>query len=273
MIMPRKNLAAKIALAIALSTGPMLPAVHAGGIPVIDVTNVIQTTVSATESVTQTLKMIQQYQTQLQQYQDMLKNSLEPSTYLWDNASATMNNLRTLVDSLSYYKNTMGSVDAYLRQFGDLNYYRTSPCFNPSGFCSGQERFALDQARLLGYQSQKRANNAVFRGLDVQHDALQSDAGRLEQLQTAAGNAEGRMELSATQINSPASKQINFYRFVRCLLLNRMRQPHGCRHRWRKRQGGRQPAEDCDPVLIHCTQAQLKTGVQAISIEEIACAQ
>ncbi len=218
MIMPRKNLAAKIALAIALSTGPMLPAVHAGGIPVIDVTNVIQTTVSATESVTQTLKMIQQYQTQLQQYQDMLKNSLEPSTYLWDNASATMNNLRTLVDSLSYYKNTMGSVDAYLRQFGDLNYYRTSPCFNPSGFCSGQERFALDQARLLGYQSQKRANNAVFRGLDVQHDALQSDAGRLEQLQTAAGNAEGRME-AIGYANQFASQQANQLLQIRALLI------------------------------------------------------
>ncbi|WP_275099869.1 P-type conjugative transfer protein TrbJ [Sedimenticola hydrogenitrophicus] len=213
-----KNLAAKIALAIALTSGPILPAVHAGGIPVIDVTNIIQTTVSASESVSQTLKLIQQYQTQLQQYQNMLQNTTEPSSYIWDNAVSTMNNLRNLIDSLAYYKTTMGNVDAYLSEFGDLNYYEASPCFNPSGFCSPAERIALDQARHLGYSSQKRANNALFRGLDAQQDALQSDASRLEQLQTAAGNAEGRME-AIGYANQLASQQANQLLQIRGLLI------------------------------------------------------
>ncbi|WP_260292381.1 P-type conjugative transfer protein TrbJ [Sedimenticola hydrogenitrophicus] len=216
--MKKKILAAKIALAIALTSGPMLPEVHAGGIPVIDVTNIVQTTVSASESVSQTLKLIQQYQTQLQQYQNMLQNTTEPSSYIWDNAVSTMNNLRNLIDSLSYYKNTLGSVDAYLSQFGDLNYYEASPCFNSNGFCSPAERIALDQARHLGYQSQKLANNAVFRGLDAQQDALQTDASRLEQLQTAAGNAEGRME-AIGYANQFASQQANQLLQIRGLLI------------------------------------------------------
>ena len=45
--------------------------VHAG-IPVIDGTNVVQTTISAIQNVAAVEKQIQQYGTQLQQYQNML---------------------------------------------------------------------------------------------------------------------------------------------------------------------------------------------------------
>jgi conjugal transfer/entry exclusion protein len=43
------------------------------GIPVIDGTNVVQTTISAVNNVQAVAKQIQQYQTQLQQYENMLK--------------------------------------------------------------------------------------------------------------------------------------------------------------------------------------------------------
>ena len=216
--MKKKILAAKITLTVILIAGPMLPAVHAGGIPVIDVTNIVQTTVSASESVSQTLKLIQQYQTQLQQYQNMLQNTMAPSTNIWDNATATMNSLRNAIDSLAYYKATLGDVDAYLRQFGDLNYYEASPCYQPNGFCSPAERIALDQARHLGYSSQKRANDALFRGLDMQQDAMQADAATLEQLQSAAQNSTGQME-AIGYANQLASQQANQLLQIRGLLI------------------------------------------------------
>jgi conjugal transfer/entry exclusion protein len=37
--------------------------------------------------------------------------------------------LRQAIDTLSYYKNELGSLDAYLSKFQDLDYYRNSPCF------------------------------------------------------------------------------------------------------------------------------------------------
>ncbi|MDX6018635.1 P-type conjugative transfer protein TrbJ [Shewanella indica] len=213
-----KNLAAKIALAIALTTGPMLPAVQAGGIPVIDVTNIVQTTVSASESVSQTLKLIQQYQTQLQQYQNMLQNTMAPSTYIWDNATVTMNNLRNAIDSLAYYKTTLGDVDTYLAQYGDLDYYESSPCLDPNGTCTAAEWQKLEDARRLGFSSQKRANDALFRGLDAQQDAMQADAIRLEQLQAAAQSSTGQME-AIGYANQLASQQANQLLQIRGLLI------------------------------------------------------
>ena len=34
----------------------------------------------------QTLKQIEQYQTQLQQYENMLQNTMAPAAYIWDQA-------------------------------------------------------------------------------------------------------------------------------------------------------------------------------------------
>ncbi len=216
--MIRKNLAAKVTLAIVLATSTALPTVYAGGIPVIDVTNIVQTTVSATESVSQTLKLIQQYQTQLQQYQNMLQNTMAPSTYIWDNATVTMNNLRNAIDSLAYYKATLGDVDTYLAQYGDLDYYEGTPCYDPNGTCTAAEWQKLEDARSLGYSAQKRANDALFRGLDKQQDAMQADAVTLEQLQAAAQGSTGQME-AIGYANQLASQQANQLLQIRALLI------------------------------------------------------
>lgn len=60
-------------------TGGWMGLSHSAGIPVIDVTNLQQTVVSATENVAQTLKQIEQYRTQLQQYENMLQNTAAPT--------------------------------------------------------------------------------------------------------------------------------------------------------------------------------------------------
>ena len=80
-----KILAAKIFLAMALSTSPamMVPA-QATGIPVIDAGNLTQNVMTAMESVAQTLQQIEQYRTQLQQYENMLRNTAAPAAYIRD---------------------------------------------------------------------------------------------------------------------------------------------------------------------------------------------
>lgn len=69
-------LAAKIALAIAIATGIMIPTINAG--------DIVQTSITAFEPIAQTLKQVEQYQTQLQQYEDMLQNTMTPAAYIWD---------------------------------------------------------------------------------------------------------------------------------------------------------------------------------------------
>ena len=212
--MKMKFLAAKAALVVALSAGPLTA--HAG-IPVIDGANLSQTIMTAIESVAQTLKQIEQYQTQLQQYENQIQNTMAPAAYIWDRAQSTINGLMSAVDTLNYYKTQLGSVDAYLGKFQDVAYYRGSPCFSSAG-CSDAERAAMSENRRLASESQKKANDALFRGLDKQQDALKADARTLEQLQSSAQGASGQMQ-ALGYANQLASQQANQLLQIRGLLI------------------------------------------------------
>ncbi|EDA7616286.1 P-type conjugative transfer protein TrbJ, partial [Salmonella enterica subsp. enterica serovar Typhimurium] len=160
-------LAAKKALLASFVASIMaLPA--QAGIPVIDGTNVVQTTISAVNNVQAVAKQIQQYQTQLQQYENMLKNTVAPAAYIWDQANSTINKLLQAQDTLNYYKNQAGSLDSYLKRYQDVNYYRSSPCFNSNVECTADEISALRKAEQNSSEARKKANDAVFKALDEQ---------------------------------------------------------------------------------------------------------
>ncbi len=209
-------LAAKAVLAAALAGSFIIMPVQAG-IPVIDGANLSQNLLTAYESVAQTLKQIEEYRTQLQQYENQLQNTLAPAMYIWDQAQATINGLMQATDTLNYYRNQLGSIDAYLARFQDVNYYRSSPCFSASG-CSDAERAAMEQNRQLGSESQKRANDALFRGLDRQQEALRADSLQLEMLQQQAQGATGQMQAIGFA-NQLASQQANQLLQIRGLLI------------------------------------------------------
>jgi len=205
---PRKYLAAKTALILAL-TGTVLPPATQAGIPVIDGVNVVQNIMQVIEAIASTLKQIEEYQTQLQQYQNMLQNTLQPAQNIWDDAQRTMNSLRGAVDTLAFYKNQLGSVDNYIQKFSDLAGYRNSPCFSANG-CSAAQWAAMNDSERLGSESQKRATDALFRGLDQQQDNLQADARTLSRLQSAAQGSSGELEAIgyANQLASAQSHQL-----------------------------------------------------------------
>ncbi|EIX0136137.1 P-type conjugative transfer protein TrbJ [Escherichia coli] len=210
-------LAAKVALVLALSAGPLAVMPAHAGIPVIDGTNLSQTTVTAIQQVAQVQKQIEQYQTQLQQYENMLQNSLAPAAYIWDQAQSTINGLMGAVDTLNYYKNQAGSLDQYLSKFQDVNYYKSSPCFNGGG-CTAAEKAAMEENRNLSNEARKKANDAMFRGIDQQQDNLKSDARTLQQLQAKAQGAQGQME-AIQYANQFASQQANQLLQIRGLLI------------------------------------------------------
>jgi type IV secretion system protein TrbJ len=215
--MKHKILAAKI-LSIAIVLGSSLSGPAQAGIPTLDSVNLFQNVLTAIEETTQTYRQIQEYRTQLQQYQNMLQNTMAPAQNIWDDAMTTMNNLRGAIDSLNYYKTRLGSLHNYLEKFGDLDYYMNSPCFDGSGGCTDAERAKLEETRSLGYESQQRANRALFEGLDQQQDALESDARQLEILQSAATGASGQVE-AIGYANQLASQQANQLLQIRGLLI------------------------------------------------------
>jgi P-type conjugative transfer protein TrbJ len=214
--MKKSFLAAKVALVVALTAGVLANPAQAG-IPVIDGGNLTQNITSAVESVAQTLKQIEQYKTQLQQYENMIQNTAAPAAYIWDRATSTMNQLRGAIDTLNYYKNQTGSLDAYLGKFQDVSYYRNSPCFS-GGTCTDTERAAMTENRRLASESQKKANDALFKGLDQQQDAMEADARQLQRLQSGAQGAAGQMQ-AIGYANQLASNQANQLLQIRGLLI------------------------------------------------------
>ncbi|PWF55362.1 P-type conjugative transfer protein TrbJ [Massilia glaciei] len=213
----RKVLAAKVALVMAVSSIPGLITPAHAGIPVIDGANLGQNIMGVIESVGHTAKQIQQYQTQLQQYENMLKNTMQPSQQIWDQAQTTMNQLRGSIDTLSYYKQNLGSIDAYLGKFKDTAGYRSNPCFSVSGCTPGQWSAMKEQER-LGSEAQKKSTDALFRGLEKQQDAMEGDATQLQRLQSAARGAQGQVE-ALGYANQLASNQANQLLQIRALLI------------------------------------------------------
>ena len=122
------------------------------------------------------------------------------------------------VDTLNYYKTQLGSIDSYLGKFQDVAYYRSSPCFNGTGGCTPAEQAAMAENRRLASESQKKANDALFKGLDRQQDALKSDARQLERLQSAAQGANGQMQAIGFA-NQLAAQQANQLLQIRGLMV------------------------------------------------------
>lgn len=178
--------------------GPAYPVM-----PVLDWSNLL-------ESIQQTRQQIAQTKTQLGQYETMLKNAKSLDAFHWDQARATMDNLVSSIDTLSYYKQQAGSLDAYLSQYQNTDYYRASPCFN--GNCTQEERQALRNREARASEAQKRANDAMLRGIEQQQASLKADAIRLETLQKQAEGkgAEGQLSaiLAANQLASAETHQL-----------------------------------------------------------------
>lgn len=213
----RKVLAAKVALMMAVSSIPGVITPAYAGVPVIDGANLSQNIMNVIESVAHTTKQIQQYQTQLQQYQNMLQNTMQPSQQIWDGAQTTMNQLRRSIDTLSYYKQNLGSIDAYLGKFKDTAGYRSNPCFAASG-CTPAEWDAMKTQERLGSEAQKKSTDALFKGLEKQQDLIEDDAAQLARLQGAASGAQGQVE-AIGYANQLASNQANQLLQIRALLI------------------------------------------------------
>lgn len=206
--------AGMLAILLVLPTTP----INAGGIPVIDAANIQQTTVAAIENVAQTLKQIEQYQTQLLQYENMIRNTLAPPAYVWAQAQYTMNKLMHMTDTIRYYGQRYGGLDGYLQRFRNVNYYRGSPCFNLDDNCTESAWSILKQGQDASTDAQKSANDAMLRGLDHHSQQIPLDAAQLQILQQRTQTAEGQME-ALQYANQLAAHQANQLLQIRHLLI------------------------------------------------------
>lgn len=129
---------------------------------------------------------------------------MAPAAYIWHQAQSTINGLMNATNTLNYYKNQLGSLGSYISKFQDVNYYKGSPCFSATG-CSAAEWTVMKNVRQLASESQKKANDALFKGLDQQQNNLTADAATLQRLQLAAQGAQGQVNTLRTQPSTASS--------------------------------------------------------------------
>jgi len=190
----------------------------AGGIPVVDAANISQTTVAAVENVAQRIKQLHQYQTQLKQYENMIRNTLAPSAYVWAQAELTMNRVINASDSIKYYKQRNGGLQGYMQRYRNVNYYRTSPCFQPGAKCSDSAWSLIRQGQNESTEAEKSAADSVLRGLNEHQNRMPLDSAHLQILQSNAQTAEGQM--SAIQYaNQLAGYQANQLLQMRAMMI------------------------------------------------------
>ncbi|PJE09584.1 MAG: P-type conjugative transfer protein TrbJ [Legionella sp.] len=169
--------------------------------PVFDSANLL-------ESVKQTAYQIKLYKSQLTEYETMLKNTSSLASYNWDSTNVTIDNLLQSIDTLNYYKQQAGSLDAYLNRYQSAEYYDRSLC-SPGG-CTKAQLQLLRNNQLAASTAQKKANDAQLRGLDKQQQSLQQEAQKLRVLQRQAENAEGQKQAiqAASQLASAETNQL-----------------------------------------------------------------
>ena len=188
-------------IALAIST-------NLGAIPVFDIANYAQNIKVVINQGNQIRNQIQQYKSQIDHYNNLLTNTKSLTAFQWDNANQVINNLMEATNTIDYYKQEAGGLQSYLDRFQSSEYYSKAACF--TGNCSKAELDKIKQNQLQSSVAQKRANDAMLKGIDKQQKSLKSDADKLRELQQKAESAEGQKQAlqAASQLASNQSHQL-----------------------------------------------------------------
>lgn len=192
------------------------------GIPVIDLTSLAQHIMTVMQNIQQTLYLVQSYQTQLQQFEYEIKNSLNPNNFIWGQASNVIGDLMVQVDTIRNFKQQFGSMNSYLSQYKTVDYYGSTNCLG-RGNCTNSDMnsFVTDVNNGDVQKSKvvKATNEAVVKGLDRQQDLIQQDAIKLRDLQRNAQGSRGQLE-AVQAANQLASAQAEQMMQIRMLLVS-----------------------------------------------------
>jgi P-type conjugative transfer protein TrbJ len=163
------------------------------GIPVIDYSNLFQNTTTALKTVAMTAKQVEQYNLQLQQYANEMKQAtgLADVARVYQQYQQTMQSLQGIYGQFA----NGGNLQNYLNQFQNVQYWEQVP---PANYPA-----AASASWSQNSQTQKQQNDSWAQAIAQHQQLLQQDAARLQTAQQSAAGADG--ELAAIQ----ASAQIN----------------------------------------------------------------
>jgi len=199
------------------------PTTHAQWV-VTDPTNLIQNIISAIQDVNAVLKQLEQYKTQLDQYTAQLRDIAAPAVWTWDLVEDTVATAQRVGEKLGDRRQLLKDVHSSLKQLGDPDYYRNSPCYGRTGVdrtlqggCGAiLEAFQTQQRESI--QTQYEANEQLFKALDKQHESMTKRLERTQKLVKNSQDAKGQLQ-AVQATNQLASAQIAELMEIRSLLI------------------------------------------------------
>lgn len=211
-------------LAILLTLSLLPPPAARAQWVVTDPTNLVQSIISAIQDVNAVLKQIEQYKTQLDQYTAQLRDIAAPAVWTWDLVEDTVATAQSVSETFGDRRQLLKDVHASLKQLGDPDYYRNSPCYGRSGVdrtlkggCGAiLEAFRAQQEESV--QTQYEANEVLFKALDKQHESMQKRLERTQKLIKNSQDAKGQLQ-AVQATNQLASAQIAELMEIRSLLI------------------------------------------------------
>jgi len=199
-----RALALYCALAIPVLPLATTPAA-ATGIPTVDAAAIAQNILQVMESIQHTVSLMEQYETQLQQFEYELMNTMAPAAYIWEQTEVTMSKLQAAQALLNVYGNQLDYFEKYL----DPEFYKASHCYSLQG-CTEAEWAALEDIKeQMGKKSaeQNKAHAALAQGvLDKTGDTQK----HIKTIENQAAAAQGQMQALAAnnQFASVQSRQL-----------------------------------------------------------------
>lgn len=184
-------------------------------LPVIDTTNLIQSTTTAISSVSSTATQAMQYALQVKQYYDQVKSLAKPLSYLWgspDSVKIGVEDLQKMTDKIvKDKKKFIGNL-----KVKDVTDYKNDLVANESKNPDmvKEERQAKEAALS---KSQKDAYAALEANIQKQAKLISDDISNLQKLQRDSQGAEGETAMIG-YTNQFASKQVNQLLQIRNLL-------------------------------------------------------
>jgi P-type conjugative transfer protein TrbJ len=180
--------------------------------PVYDFLNGVQNTSIIANQLDQLRNQVNQNMMQAEHYKDIITNAKTNmqslKNFQWDNANQVINNILESTNTIDYYKQEAGSLQKYLDRFQSTEFYKKGRCFN--GGCTQAELQKIQQNRIQASVAEKRANDAMLKGIDKQQINMKKDAEKLATLQSKAQTAEGEKQAlqAAAQLASNQSHQL-----------------------------------------------------------------
>lgn len=162
-----------------------------------DLANLPHNVLASIEAVEMVAEQIKQYKLLKEELELMVKNSVAPYFYVYNEIQNFDENVERLKNRFEKFSNPK-TVDDYFKKYYDIKWYKSSPCFKAGG-CSSEDLDRLGEQRLERIKYLTEISTNLKKDLAEWQNKQKARYDRLKKLNNASKKAEGQFEIESYQ--------------------------------------------------------------------------